>query len=151
MLFRSSNRAGWGYLAMCLGWSGDEAEVEEAQQILDRLFPQAPDHPSVPYWYFFRAAACARQGRHQESFDAARLCLELNPGYYLVRGPHANALGFLGRLDEARESWRTALAINPTFTPEFYRELARGIMVIEDRAQPHYGGLVAAGLLPAEA
>ena len=145
------NLVGWGYLAMGLGWSGDDAEVEEGQEILDRLFDQAPDHPSVPYWYFFRAAACARQGRHAESLDAARKCVELNPGYYLARGPHANALGSLGRVDEARESWRAALALNPAFTPEFYRELARGIMVLEDRARPHYAGLVAAGLLPAEA
>ena len=141
---------GWGYLAMSLGWAGDEAEVEEAQEILDRLFEQAPDHPSVPYWYFFRAAACARQGRYEESFESARRSLELNPGYYLARGPHGNALGYLGRLEEARESWRRGQAINPAFTPEHYRALALDLMVQPERAQPHLGGLVAAGLLPTE-
>jgi serine/threonine protein kinase/tetratricopeptide (TPR) repeat protein len=144
------NLVGWGYLAMCLGWAGDAAEVEEAQEILDRLFEQAPDHPSVPYWYFFRAAACARQGRYEESLEAARRSIELNPGYYIARGPHANALGRLGRVEEARESWRLGQAINPAFTPEFYRALARDVMVREERAQPHLGGLMAAGLLPEE-
>jgi tetratricopeptide (TPR) repeat protein len=144
------NLVGWGYLAMCLGWAGDAAEVEEAQEILDRLFEQAPDHPSVPYWYFFRAAACARQGRYQESLEAAGRSVELNPGYYIARGPHANALGYLGRVEEARESWRLGQALNPAFTPEFYRTLARDVMVHEERARPHLGGLVAAGLLAEE-
>ena len=81
------------------------------------------------------------------AIEAASRSVELNPGYYLARGPQANALGFLGRVEEARESWRLGRLVNPAFTPEFYRDLARDVIAQHARTQPHLGGLVAAGLL----
>jgi serine/threonine protein kinase len=144
------NLVAWGYLAFALGWAGDAAGVEEAQRILDRLIDNTPEHPSLPYWLWFKSGACARQDLFAESAQAARHSLELNPGYILARAPYANALGMLGRHDEAREAWSTAQAANPAFTPAFYRGLAREIMVREDRAEKHFGGLRAAGLLPPE-
>jgi tetratricopeptide (TPR) repeat protein len=144
------NLVAWGYLAFALGWAGEARDVEEAQAILDRLFETAPDHPSVPYWLWFRAGVFARQDRFAESAEAARRSLELNPGFFLARGAQANALGFLGKADEARQSWKLAQGVNPAFTPSFYVALAREIMVHEDRAQKHFGGLRAAGLVSSE-
>jgi serine/threonine protein kinase/tetratricopeptide (TPR) repeat protein len=144
------NLVAWGYLAFALGWAGDPSGVEEAQRILDGLIDTTPDHPSLPYWLWFKSGACARQDLFAESAEAARYSLELNPGYILARAPYANALGLLGRLDEAREAWGLAQAANPAFTPAFYRGLAREVMVREDRAEKHIGGLRAAGLLPPE-
>jgi non-specific serine/threonine protein kinase len=144
------NLVAWGYLAFALGWAGDASGVDEGQRILDGLIDTTPDHPSLPYWLWFKSGACARQDLFAESAEAARLSLELNPGYILARAPYANALGLLGRLDEAREAWRLAEAANPAFTPAFYRGLAREVVVREDRAEKHFRGLRAAGLLPPE-
>src|SRR5262249_11238725 len=132
---------GWGYLALVLGQAGEPRQVEEAQAILDRLLQEAPDHPSLPYWLYFKATACLRQDRHEEAAGHAGRAVELNPGFTLVRAALANAQGSLGRLDEARAAWAAAVAVNPDFTPQFYESLAREVLLREERAEKLLAGL----------
>ena len=57
------NLVAWGYLGCAHSWTGDDTKVVEGLGILERLLKTAPDHPSVPYWLFFKAAACMRLDR----------------------------------------------------------------------------------------
>ena len=59
----------------------------------------------------------------------------------------ANALGSLGRADEARAAWGRVQAIHPMFTAgDWAREIQRQA-ASEERAAPHLAGLRAAGML----
>jgi TolB-like protein/tetratricopeptide (TPR) repeat protein/predicted Ser/Thr protein kinase len=132
---------GWGYLALVLGQAGEPRQVEEAQVILDRLLAEAPDHPSLPYWLYFKSTACLREDRHAEAAEHARRSVELNPGFTLARAALANALGSLGRPEEARAAWKATVAVNPDFTPAFYESLAREVLVREEWAEKLLAGL----------
>jgi TolB-like protein/Flp pilus assembly protein TadD len=132
---------GWGYLGFVLGQAGEPGQVEEAQAILDRLLEEAPDHPSLPYWLYFKATACLRQDRHEEAAHHAVRSVELNPGFTVARAALANALGSLGRLEEARAAWAAAVAVNPEFTPRFYESLSREVLLREEWAEKLLAGL----------
>jgi TolB-like protein/Tfp pilus assembly protein PilF len=141
------NLVAWGYLGLSLGVAGDDAEAAEARRILDRLLETTPDHPSVPYWYYFKAAVATRQGRPAEAAECAKRTVELQPHFFLAAVMLANALGALGRHDEARAAWQRVQAIQPFFTAEAYaREI--GLQAPEpDRALPQIAGLRAAAIL----
>jgi serine/threonine protein kinase/tetratricopeptide (TPR) repeat protein len=141
------NLVAWGYLAVSLGVGGDEAEVGEARRILDRLLDTTPDHPSVPYWLFFKGAVATRQGRIDEAAECAARTVELQPHFFLASVMLANALGVQGRAAEARAAWERVQAIHPAFTTEAYALEIRMQAVHPDRAEPHLAGLRAAGLL----
>ena len=141
------NLVGWGYLALSLGWAGDERGVEEARRIVDSLLTETPDHPSVPFWLFFRAGIATRQVRYEEAVADARRSLQLIPMYFVERPTLANALGHLGRRDEAHEEMKTALAANPAFTAPHYAKALLRMTGSEERLEPLVGGLRAAGLL----
>jgi serine/threonine protein kinase/Tfp pilus assembly protein PilF len=140
------NLVAWGYLGLCLGWTGDAKEMAKAMQILDRLIANTPDHPSLPYWLYFRAGVCAREGKFEEAAESARRSAELQPRFTLALMEYANALGFLGRNEEAAAAAMQAAALNPGATQETYTGELLITTGSADRAQPHLGGLVAAGI-----
>jgi serine/threonine protein kinase/tetratricopeptide (TPR) repeat protein len=140
------NLVAWGYLAMTLGWGGDEREVAEAQEILDRLIAETPDHPSLPYWYYFKAGACFRMGDYERAAACARKTYELQPRYIITKLALANALGALGKLEEARAAWNETLAVNPNITQAAFMETILAIARTPERAEPHIMGLKAAGI-----
>jgi predicted Zn-dependent protease len=115
-------------------------------QILDRLIANTPDHPSLPYWLYFRAGVCAREGKFEEAAESARRSAELQPRFTLALMEYANALGFLGRNEEAAAAAMQAAALNPGATQETYTGELLITTGSADRAQPHLGGLVAAGI-----
>jgi predicted Zn-dependent protease len=140
------NLVAWGYLGLCLGWTGDAREMKEARSILDRLIANTPDHPSLPYWLYFKAGVCARQNDYQEAADCAGRSAELQPRFTLAMLEYANALGFLGRDAEAADVAREAFALNPSVNEEAYiNELLTAAGSLE-RVQPHIAGLRAAGI-----
>jgi TolB-like protein/Tfp pilus assembly protein PilF/predicted Ser/Thr protein kinase len=141
------NLVAWGYLGLSLGVAGDDAEVAEARRILDRLIETTPDHPSVPYWLYFKAAVATRQGRQGEAAECARRTLELQPHFFLAAVMLANALGSLGRLEDARAAWQRVHAVHPAFTALDYAREIRLQAPVEDRALPHLAGLRAAEIL----
>ena len=59
---------------------------------------------------------------------------------------YANALGFLGRHQEARDVMARATAMNPHLSQEEYLSLVLPITGSPERAEPHIGGLFAAGI-----
>ena len=78
----------------------------------------------------------------------ARKSVEAQPGYAGAWITLANALGQLGRLDEARAAMGRALKANPALTPQ---HLADQIRILaggsQDHADKSLAGLKAAGLL----
>ena len=141
------NFVAWGYLGLSLGIAGGDAEVAEARRILDRLLETAPDHPSVPYWEYFRAGVMTREGDHAGALQGAARCMELQPRYLLGAVMLANALGSLGQHEQARATWAAVVAANPRFSAAGYaRDILRQARSAE-RARPHLAGLRAAGIL----
>jgi len=138
----------WGRLARTLAYGGGEEELSEGHAILDRILAAAPNHPMVPYWLYFKANACVREGRYEDAVRFARKSLEAQPGYAGAWIALANALGQLGRLDEARDAMNRAAAANPALTPQ---HLADQIHILaggrDQRAEESLAGLKAAGLL----
>lgn len=140
------NFVAWGYLSLCIGWSGDDKAVAEAYKILDRLLQTAPDHPSVPYWLYFKAGVCARQGKFEEAAECACRSSEIQPRFALAYLQYANALGNMGRFEEAREAMDRMTAIIPGTTQEAYMRQVLLTTGAKERAEPHYGGLFLAGI-----
>ena len=141
------NLVGWGYLALSLGWAGNDAGVEEARRLADTLIADTPDHPSLPFWLFFRSGIATRQGCFEDASADARRSLQMIPMYFVERATLANALGHLGRAEEARAEMSACLAANPAFTPEHYARTLRRITGSDERLEPLVAGLRAAGLL----
>ncbi len=116
--------------------------------MLDRILARAPNHPMVPYWLYFKANACQREARYEDAVRFARKSVEAQPGYAGAWITLANALGQLGRLDEARAAMDRALKANPALTPQ---HLADQIRILaggsQDQADKSLAGLKAAGLL----
>lgn len=137
----------WGYLGLSLGIAGDDADVVEARRIFDRLLETAPDHPSVPYWEYFRAGVLTRQGDLAGAVQSITRCMQLQPHYLLAPVMLANALGALGRVDEAQATWQAVRAAHPGFTAEGYARDVSWQTRTAERAAPHLAGLRAAGIL----
>ncbi len=138
----------WGRLGRTLAYGGGPEELQEGQAVLDRILAGAPDHPMVPYWLYFKANACVREGRYEEAVGFARRSVEAQPGYAGAWVALANSLGQLGRFDEARQAMDRALRANPAMTPE---HLAAQIRILaggqDELAENSLSGLRAAGLL----
>ena len=139
---------GWGRLGRTLAYGGSEEELREGQAVLDRILAAAPNHPMVPYWLYFKANACVREDLCEDAVKFARMSVEAQPGYAGAWVTLANALGQLGRIDEAREAMNRALRANPAMTPQ---HLAAQIRVVAggrpELADKSLAGLKAAGLL----
>ena len=141
------NLAAWGYLGLCLGWSiPGEKSVTEALSIFDRLLQTAPDHPYLPYWLYFQAGVLTRKGDFEKAAQAARRSGDLQPRFALAHIEYANALGMLGRHDEARQIMAKVAAQAPGTTQEIYMLQVLLTTGSEDRAEPHTAGLFAAGI-----
>jgi serine/threonine protein kinase/tetratricopeptide (TPR) repeat protein len=140
------NLVAWGYLALCLGWAGDGPAVTEGRAILDRVLESAPDHPSLPYWLYFKTGVCARQGDFLAAADCARRSTEIQPRFVLAFLEYANALGFLGRHERAGELMAKVKVLSPTTTQEVYVNLITQTTRSPERAEAHLGGLFAAGI-----
>ncbi len=138
----------WGRLGRTLCYGGDAEGLREGQAVLDRILACAPNHPMVPYWLYFKANACALEDRYEDAVRFARKSLDIQPGYAGAWVALANALGRLGRTDEARQAMTRALRANPAMTP---KHLAEQIRIAaggdEEHAEKSLAGLKAAGLL----
>ena len=138
----------WGRLGRTLCYGGDAEGLREGQAILDRILASAPDHPMVPYWYYFKANACSLEGRYEDAARFARKSVEIQPGYTGAWVALANALGYQGQADEASKAMDKALQANPAMTPEHLAEqIAIAAGGDREHAERSLAGLVAAGLL----
>ncbi len=137
----------WGRLGRTLCYGGDAEGLREGQAILDRILASAPNHPMVPYWLYFKANACSLEERFEDAARFARRSLDIQPGYVGAWVALANALGSLGRGEEAKDAMARAQRVNPAMTPEHLAEQIR-IAAGGDaaHAEKALAGLKAAGL-----
>jgi serine/threonine protein kinase/Flp pilus assembly protein TadD len=139
------NLVAWGYLACAHVWSGDDGKAHEGLRILERLLTTAPDHPSVPYWLYFKSEGCIRAQRYADACEAAEKSVSLQPYFFLTRIALANALGGVGNLVQGRTEIDRVLAINPLITPEGYEGAVRLLSHSREHAERHLAGLRAIG------
>ena len=139
------NLVAWGYLACAHVWSGDDVKAHEGLRILERLLKTAPDHPSVPYWLYFKSEGCIRMQRHADACEAAGQSISLQPYFFLTRIAFANALGGVGNLAQGRAEIDRVLAINPAITPQGYEGAVRLLSHSPEHADRHLAGLKAIG------
>lgn len=143
------NLVAWGYLGFVLGSGGQKTKnATEGDRILTKLITDTPEHPSVPYWYFFKATACTRLGHFEEAVTCAQKCAEMHPNFYIARYVLANALGHVGRYDEARAEMETVMAINPHITESLLKREWIVITRDEQMAETQIAGLRKAGFYP---
>ena len=142
------NLVAWGYLGLTLGWGGKEREAKEAEKIFTKLINDTPEHPSLPYWFFFLAGTYVRLNKHEDAVRVGERCVDLQPRFYVARITLANALGLAGRLEEAREQMIQVMAVNPFISESLlsaeYAMINRDPQVVE----LHLAGLRAAEALP---
>src|SRR5215204_51421 len=139
------NLVAWGYLACAHVWSDDDSKAHEGLRIFERLLRTAPDHPSVPYWLYFKSEGCIRMQRHEDAREAAETSVALQPNFFLSRIAFANALGGVGKLTEGRAEIERVLAINPSITPQAYEGAVRLLSHSAEHADRHLAGLRAIG------
>ena len=141
------NLVAWGYLGFVLGSGGQQIKsATEGDRILTKLITDTPDHPSIPYWYFFKSMACTRLGHFDEAVTCAFKCVEMHPNFFIARYMLANALGQVGRFDEARAEMATVLTINPILSEAL---VEREFMVItrnREMTETFLGGMRKAGI-----
>jgi len=137
----------WGYLGWSLVASGDSVDLQELNNILDRLLSIASNHPGHAYWQFHKSVASACEELYEESLQYAKRSTTEQPRFALAWMHSANVLGKLGRSDDAQSAARRCVEINPHMTAAFYAEL---MSVLTDKPRViacRTSGLVEAKLL----
>jgi len=92
----------YGYLGWVLAPSTSPAHLEEIQAVLSKLLGGARKHPGRPFWFLHRAVALTCGGEFEGALLAAREAFNFSPSLTLAWLHAVNALGQLGRLEEAR-------------------------------------------------
>jgi serine/threonine protein kinase/Flp pilus assembly protein TadD len=142
------NLVAWGYLGLALGWGGKERDAREAEKILTKLIAETPEHPSLPYWHYFLSGVYIRLSRFDNAYTHAQRCVELQPRFYIARITLANALGHLGRFDDARAEIAHVLAMNPYVNEAVLHTEYLNIARDPQMADMHLAGLRAAHAFP---
>ena len=88
----------------------------EAIPFLERAMALDPHFNSI--MLYFRAQALYQLGRYAEAVSHLKRRILRNPETDASRVLLAASLGQMGLVDEAREAWREALAINPAYSLE---------------------------------
>ena len=116
--FNPSFADGHSMVGVQLNFAGRWAE---AVRFLDRAMALDPHFNSIVL--YFRAQAAYQQGQYDEAVSLLRRRILRNPETDASRVLLAASLGQLGRIDEAREAWREALAVNPAYSLEQRRNV----------------------------
>lgn len=143
----SINLVAWGYLGLYLGWSGEtEAQIAEAHAVFDRILKTAPDHPSLPYWLYFKGGIYARQGWNEKALEYCARSVSLQPSFPASLLEYSNALGKAGRFEEAIELAQQVAVLNPRGSQDAYMRELLITTGSRERAETHISGLVTAGI-----
>lgn len=91
-----------GYLGWVLAPSTSPLHLAEIGDTLDQLLAGPQRHPGRPFWYLHRAVAHTCRGDFGAALAAARIAASFSPNLALAWLHAVNALGQLGRVEEAR-------------------------------------------------
>ena len=141
------NLVAWGYLGLALAWREGPGDHQEALKIFDRLLGDTADHPSYPYWLYFNSLAYTAVERFEDAADTAARSVQAQPLFFLSRLSLANALGALGRLDEARAELEWIGKNHEHVRVDVYVDELYVHARSEERVEKYVKGLRAAGAL----
>jgi adenylate cyclase len=116
--FNPSFADGHSMVGVLLHFSGRSAE---AVGFFDRAMALDPHFNSI--FLYFRAQAAYQLGQYDEAVSFLKRRILRNPETDTSRVLLAATLGQMGRIDEAREAWREAQVINPTYSLEQRRNV----------------------------
>ncbi len=91
-----------GYLGWVLAPSTDAGHLAEIGTSLDQLLARTQRHPGRPFWFLHRAVAHTCSGDFEAALATARIAANFSPNLTLAWLHAVNALGQLGRVEEAR-------------------------------------------------
>lgn len=137
----------WGYMGWSLVQAGEQKELEELHEIMERMLQTAPRHPGAPYWLYHRSVAYTCDGTDALAVEYAQKSVELNPVFPWGWMQYANALGRTGAVDEARKAVCRSAEISPALTPNHYELMVRGMSASDAVATPRLAGLLEAEVL----
>ena len=116
--FNPNFAEGYSMVGIQLHYAGRSAE---AVKFFDRAMALDPHFNSIVL--YFRALAAYQLGQYDEAVSLLKRRILRNPETDTSRVLLAATLGQMGRIDEAREAWREALVINPTYSLEQRRNV----------------------------
>lgn len=137
----------WGYFGWPLVARATPQDFDELQDILDRLFGNAPDHPGSGYWYYHRSAVQLCMREFDKSEESIRRALEKHPEVSWAWMHLASVLGARGKSVEATSAAAEAQRINSAMTASHF---AGCLTVMAGQKEPNHerlAGLRSAGLL----
>jgi adenylate cyclase len=109
---------------MCLG------EPEAAIKAIETAIRISPNDVVLHVWLAHLSSAHYMARNYEKSAEVASLAVQRGPNYPMGWRCLANALGQLGRLDEAREALEQFVARVPDFT----EQTARSVVTFRDEA-----------------
>jgi TolB-like protein/Tfp pilus assembly protein PilF len=139
----------WGYFGWPLTARGNREDLQETEQIMERLLQTAPGHAGAGYWLYHKSVACSLKEDYagaKELLDEAFEKYQPIPWALLHL---ANLLGINGDTDGARSAAERASSLNPKLTIQNYSDCILAMSENNDAAAARLTGLKKAGLLPA--
>jgi adenylate cyclase len=87
---------------------------EEAIACFDRAMALDPYFPGL--WLYFKAQAIYQLGRYTEAVGLLKRRIQRNPETDLARALLAACYGQMGLVDEAQDTWRELMRVNPGYS-----------------------------------
>ena len=109
------------FLAALKGGKSFAGRSAEALSFFDRAMALDPHFNSIVL--YFRAQALYQLGQYEEAVSLLKRRILRSPDTDASRVLLAACYGQMGRIDEAREAWREALVISPTYSLEQRRNV----------------------------
>lgn len=132
----------WGYLGWPLVATGQENDLEELHEIMNRILTITPEHPGAPYWLYHRSVASSCEGQDDSAVEFAREAVERNPAFPLGLLQYANALGVTGDMDAAAKAIDRCLELSPALTLKHYENMIRGMSLTDQVADKRLAGVL---------
>ncbi|HEU4620069.1 MAG TPA: hypothetical protein VFV10_18680, partial [Gammaproteobacteria bacterium] len=137
----------WGYMGWPLTASGEEKDLSDLRNILDRLLSTEPHHPGAAFWRYHASVADLCEGSLEPARVSAEAALELRPNLSLACMHYANVLGLLKRKKAAQEALERCAKINPAMTPKHFASLIERLTDNPSVIEHRLGGLRKIGAL----
>ena len=133
----------WLWLGMNAGFRG---ESEVALDATSRALALSPLDPLRYYYESLAASAAVTAGHYQRGIDLARSSIRRNSAHSSTYRALAIGQALAGQVDEAKDTVRALLRLEPSFTIEQFTRRMPGTRASPEHAQRLAGALRAAGL-----
>lgn len=120
----------FGYHVLCVT-RGCLGQPQAAIKAIETAIRISPNDVVLPVWLSLLSTGHYLARNYEKAAEVASLAVQRSPSYSLGWRSLANALGQLGRSEEAREALEQFLARMPGFTSE---QVARSLMPFRDEA-----------------